>query len=326
MSFIKKWYTYQKERFPILTFGLYVLCIVMAVFGFSNFYGEMYYYEWIKDKVFIVAPGGYKINYMTIVPMFITCFLQFLMVRIVDEFKDYEEDCKYRPYRPVPRGLVTLKELKVLFIICIVLQLITTISYTKSICGIVYLVILWIFFFIMTKGFFIKKILDKHILLEVVLDEIMLPIMVIFLISFTPMQTYSNYNCNNIFFPDLRIINFMDIWKMLLVSYLISCIVEVARKIRSKEQEENGVKTYTAVFGIPKATLILAILEIILAIVQYMILGINYIIPIISICAIVNIINVLFVIKKSKTFAKMVELSANIDIMLVYLSMLLLII
>lgn len=32
------------------------------------------------------------------------------MVRIVDEFKDYEEDCEYRPYRPVPRGLITLKD------------------------------------------------------------------------------------------------------------------------------------------------------------------------------------------------------------------------
>ena len=45
--------------------------------------------------------------------MFIVTFLQFLMVRIVDEFKDYEEDCKYRPYRPVPRGLIKLKELKI---------------------------------------------------------------------------------------------------------------------------------------------------------------------------------------------------------------------
>lgn len=300
MSFIKKWYTYQKERFPIATFGLYVLCIVIAVFGFANFYGES--------------------SYMSIIPMFAVCFLQFLMVRIVDEFKDYEEDCKYRPYRPVPRGLITLKELKKLFIICVVLQLMITILFTKSIIGIIYLAMLWIFFGIMSKGFFIKKILDEHILLEVTLDELMMPLMVIFLLSFTPFVNNSTVSL------DAIILSIINGWKILLLSYLVSWIVEVARKIRAKEQEENGVKTYTAVFGIPKAISILAILETLLAICQYMILGTNYIVPIILIYAILNIINILFVIKKSKTLAKMVELSANIYIMLVYLSMLLLIV
>lgn len=42
-NFLKKWYTYQKERFPILVYGLYVFCIVFAVFCFYNFYGKIYY-------------------------------------------------------------------------------------------------------------------------------------------------------------------------------------------------------------------------------------------------------------------------------------------
>ena len=37
--------------------------------------------------------------------------LFFLQLRIADEFKDYEDDARYRPYRPVPRGLVSLREL-----------------------------------------------------------------------------------------------------------------------------------------------------------------------------------------------------------------------
>lgn len=287
MNFIKKWYTYQKERFPILMFGVYVLCIVIAVFGFASLYT--------------------KFNNIVILPMFIVGFLQFLMVRIVDEFKDYEEDCKYRPYRPVPRGVVTLEELKILFIICAITQISITIACTKNIT---YLTILWLFFAIMTKGFFIKKVLDKHLLLEVTLDEIMMPILVIFLLGFTPFEITSNTN----------------VWKILVLSYLVSWIVEIARKIRSKEQEETGVRTYTAVYGIPKAILILSILETLLALVQYVILGKKYIIPIIVMYAIMIIINILFLAKKKKKFAKIVELSANIYIMLVYLSMLLLII
>ncbi len=42
---------------------------------------------------------------------FVTAFIFFLQLRIADEFKDYEDDLRYRPYRPVPRGLVTLREL-----------------------------------------------------------------------------------------------------------------------------------------------------------------------------------------------------------------------
>lgn len=284
MSFIKKWYTYQKERFPIIVFGIYILSIVIAVYGFAKSYVD--------------------INYITVLPMFIVAFLQFLMVRIVDEFKDYEEDCKYRPYRPVPRGLVTLKELKVLFIICAITQITITFIFSKNI---IFLMFLWLFFAIMSKGFFIKKSLDKHLLLEVMLDEIMMPLLVILLLGFTPIQISANTN----------------IWKILLLSYLVSWIVEIARKIRAKEQEETGVKTYTAIFGIPKATLILTILETIIAIVQYLILGNKYIIPITAIYIIVLLVNILFVIKKQKKFAKMVELSANLYIMLIYLSMLL---
>ncbi len=293
MNFIKKWYTYQKERFPILIFVIYVLSIVIGIFGFVNFY---------------TPKREPEINYIIIIPMTIVTFLQFLMVRIVDEFKDYKEDCKYRPYRPVPRGLIKLKELKILFIICALLQIIITLVATKNrIISIIYLLIMWIFFAIMSKGFFIKKILEKHLLLEVLLDEIMMPLMVIYISSFIEIGINKNT------------------WKILLLSYIISWIVEIARKIRTKEQEEKGVKTYTAMFGIPKTITILSIIETLLAIVQYTILGTNYIVPIILTYAIINIINILFVIKKNKTFAKMVEICANIYIILVYLSMLLMI-
>lgn len=301
MSFIKKWYTYQKERFPILTFGIYVLSIVIAVFSYTN------------SKV------TRTVDYMIILPMFLVTFLQFLMTRIVDEFKDYEEDCKYRPYRPVPRGLIKLKELKVLFIICGILQFFITIIFAKGWISIISLGIMWIFFAIMSKGFFIKKILDKHILLEVTLDEIMMPLMIAFLITFTP---YINKN-NPI---SMNISNIFNAKTLLIMSYIVSWIVEVARKIRSKEQEEKGVKTYTAVLGITKATVLLTILETFLAIMQYLILGNKYTVIIVLLYIIIVITNILFVMKKSKKYAKGVELLANIYILIVYWSMLLLII
>lgn len=257
------------------------------------------------------------------IPMFIVTFLQFLMVRIVDEFKDYEEDCKYRPYRPVPRGLIKLKELKILFIICIILQLILTITCSQN--GILYLIILWVFFALMSKGFFIKKILDKHLLLEVTLDELILPIMILYLANFIP-QIYLNYNSS----ADLTIANsiiFVDpnVWKILVMAYIISWIVEVARKIRCKEDEEEGVKTYTAILGIGKAMLLIFVLETLLMLVQGTILGQKNYIWILALYILANIPNILFAKKKTKKMAKLAELSANIYIAIVYSSLVILI-
>ena len=279
MNFFKKWYTYQKERFPIATYGLYIFSIVFGTFCFAT-----------ESK-----------NWIMLIPMFVVALLQFLMVRIVDEFKDFEEDSKYRPYRPVPRGLVSLKELGILGGICAIIQIgLTAILNLK---GLIYLSLVWIFFAIMSKSFFIKKLVDKHILLEVTLDEFLMPLLVLYLSTFV--TTIS-----------VKLIPF------LILSYLGSWIVEIARKIRCKEDEENGVKTYTAVFGIPKATTIVVVLEALIMMMQYYILGTRYIIPILALYVLINIPNLLFIIKENKKLAKMVGLLANMYLILVYISML----
>ncbi len=307
MNFFKKWYTYQKERFPVIVYGSYILSIVIAVFCFCNYLSPNLY-EIILEKTqnASVGPKVYTLNYYKLIPMFIVAFLQFLMVRIIDEFKDYEEDCKYRPYRPVPRGLITLKELKVLFIICIALQIIVTILASPE--SIPFLIIVWIVFALMSKGFFIKKFLDKHMLIEVLFDELLMPALVLYLAHFVYYVDYQN------------------IWKLLIMSYVISWIVEIARKVRCKDDEEKGVRTYTAVFGIKAAMLILTIVETILMISNLFILGTKYLIACIAIYGIVILCNILFSIIKNRKLAKLTELSANLYIMFCYLSLILLII
>lgn len=302
MNFIKKWYIYQKERFPVIKFGAYIFTIVFACFCFCNY------------KIHGILNDS-KINYFVIIPMFIVAFLQFLMVRIVDEFKDYEEDSKYRPYRPVPRGLITLKELKVLFVICVLLQVGITLYFQPF--AIIYLIFVWLFFLLMTKGFFIKDFLDKHILIEAILDEFLMPILVLFLSRFikfvNPLNSYYSY------------VKIKDILLLLITSYIVSCIVEIARKIRAKSGEEKGVKTYTAIYGITNATLILFIFETLLTTCEIVILGKEYILLILLVYLFIGIMNFLFIVKKTKVLSKVVELIANVYIMIVYLSFIVLI-
>lgn len=306
MNFLKKWYTYQKERFPIIIFGLYIFCIAFAVFCFSN-----KCYGILNSQPKIILNIEYKIDWIKIIPMFCVAFLHFLIVRITDEFKDYEDDCKYRPYRPVPRGLISLKELKILFIICLILQTIITFIFNKS--GVLLLVFVWFVTLLLYKDFFIEKIIDKHILLGVLLDELLMPVLVLYLASYIiPV---------NLLLDAFIFANFGDI---LFVSYLVSWIVEFARKVRCKSDEEKGVKTYTAVFGINKAIIILIILETLLIIYQIKIVGITYLLIILYVF--INVINLLFIKKQTKSLSKLVELFANIYIISIYLSMALLII
>lgn len=296
MNFFKKWYTYQKERFPVLAFGSYVFAIAFATYCFSN--SEF-------NKVYPLGTSFF--DWKIILTMFVLGLLQFLMVRIIDEFKDYEEDCKYRPYRPVPRGLISLKELKVLFIICAILQIAITAIVNRY--ALKFLVLLWIVFYLMTKGFFIKKVLDKHILLEVTFDEIMMPILVVFLSKF----------------PNGRIFLTNRYFLFLFMTYVVSWIIEIARKVRCKEDEEEGVRTYTAVFGIIKAMLLLNLLQLILTTIQTLILGKERLLITGIPFAIVLLINILFAIKQNKILSKLAELFANIHVFIVYFSMILLV-
>ncbi|MDQ6763693.1 MAG: hypothetical protein M3015_13830, partial [Bacteroidota bacterium] len=95
-SFFTRFYAYQKERFPFLAHGLLV-----ASFSFSA----------ISYSRICRGASGFVSASTFLMGIFITITL-FFLVRIFDEFKDAEDDAKYRSELPVPRGLVSLHELK----------------------------------------------------------------------------------------------------------------------------------------------------------------------------------------------------------------------
>jgi 4-hydroxybenzoate polyprenyltransferase len=91
-----RWWAYQRERFPVFRNGLLIAAVCFGTLAFS-------------------MPAGERIGGSTLIRFaaaFVTVFLFFLQLRVADEFKDCEDDRRCRPHRPVPRGLVTLAELK----------------------------------------------------------------------------------------------------------------------------------------------------------------------------------------------------------------------
>ena len=149
-NIFQRLYVYQKERFPVVTFALYIACIVIGVFFITDAYAAKESGKFLKNSVETIF---YNRDYFKMIPMFIVGFLQFFMVRVIDEHKDFEEDSKFRNYRPVPRGLISLKVLKVLFVISFIAQFLIT-----TLCGgsLLLLVILWCAVLLLANDFFIK--------------------------------------------------------------------------------------------------------------------------------------------------------------------------
>src|SRR5688572_21441737 len=112
-SFLKRFYIYQKERFPFI--GNIVL---IAAFTFS----ALSYSRISRNAEGFVSLNTYLLGVFTTVTLF-------FLVRIFDEFKDAKDDALYRPELPVPRGLVSLQELRNIGVIILILQILVNAAF-----------------------------------------------------------------------------------------------------------------------------------------------------------------------------------------------------
>jgi len=99
-SELKKWLTYQKARFPLIRYS--VLVSAFAASGLS--------------LSFLLTGGQNPLRIEMFLVAFSVTLLLFFQLRVADEHKDFDYDALHHPDRPVPRGLVTLKELRSLAI------------------------------------------------------------------------------------------------------------------------------------------------------------------------------------------------------------------
>src|SRR2546423_14666725 len=106
-----RWWIYQRERFPVIAHGLLIAAFSSSAVCFSALLRSQQIY-----RIKIPHPLSLLVAYAT-------AFLFFLQLRIADEFKDFEEDSRYRPYRPVPRALIKLRELSWVFAMGAAIQL-----------------------------------------------------------------------------------------------------------------------------------------------------------------------------------------------------------
>ena len=155
---MNRWIVYQRERFPLAAHAPLVAAFSASAVCFSS-----------------LARGHVAVPQLTsLVVAFATSLLFFLQLRIADEMKDADEDARFRPYRPVPRGLVTLRELLAIGIAAAVIQLALALWLDPAL---VWLLLLpWAWLLLMSREFFVPRWLRAHPIFYMTSHMVVLPL------------------------------------------------------------------------------------------------------------------------------------------------------
>jgi 4-hydroxybenzoate polyprenyltransferase len=206
---------YQAERFPVFKHGA-----LIAAFGASA--------VCLSALLRGAAP-----SWLAIAVAVLVLFGLFFQLRVADEHKDNEEDTKFRPERPVPRGLVTLGELRVVALGVGVAQVGLTALLDPRLM--VLLLVVWGWMAIMTKEFFVPKWLKARPLVYLVSHMMIMPLIDLY-------ATACDWLPNDFAIHE----GFgLTLGAFLLLSLVNGAAIEIARKSWAPEQEREGVETYS---------------------------------------------------------------------------------
>lgn len=216
-NFRSRWLTYFRERFPLGRHG-----VLVAVFT-------------IGSLCFTIRLRGDRVfpDTFALVPAFITTFLFFLQLRLADEFKDYEEDLRWRPYRPVPRGLITLRELGTLWVLTAVVQLFMALMYDFRLT--LLLLVVWAYLGLMSVEFFVPRWLKARPMTYMTTHSVIIPLICLYITAHDWIPAGVKSSSRLLWF--------------LAMTYCNSFVIEIGRKIRAPADEEEGVQTYSVLWG-----------------------------------------------------------------------------
>lgn len=221
---VRLW-TYQRERFPLAAHGAVIAALSVSAPGVSS----------------LLTERAGQAGWAGMSAAFVTLFVFFLQLRIADEFKDREDDLRYRPWRPVPRGLVSLGELAAVGVAGAVLQLGLALWLDP---GLVWLLLAaWAWFGLMSAEFFAKAWLKARPIVYLASHMVILPLIVLY-------ATACDWLVAGMAIPPAGLAGF------LLMCMANGIVFEIGRKIRAPESEQEGVETYSALWGPARAVLV----------------------------------------------------------------------
>jgi 4-hydroxybenzoate polyprenyltransferase len=220
-----RWWIYQRERFPVAAHG----ALILAFSGSAVALSALLRGGWPTTRGLVVAC--------------VSAFLFFFQLRVADEFKDADDDRRHRPYRPVPRGLVTLAELARLGWIAAALQALLAVWLDPAL--LVVLLLVWSYMALMTREFFAPEWLKARPFTYLWSHMLVIPLIDLYATACDWLPAGASPPGGLGWF--------------LAASFFNGIVVEIGRKLRAPADEEPGVETYSAVWGRPKALTSMAV-------------------------------------------------------------------
>lgn len=206
------------ERFPPFTYGI----LIISYFSSNQFLAHA-----------LTVPGEpmhYSLRSL-LGALLLLCF--FFHLRVFDEHKDYADDCRFYPQRVLQRGIITLRELKILGGLAIAYELLLGLVLGPPVLLAVLLVLG--FSLLMLKEFFMSAWLKPRFLLYAVLHLLIMPL---FAIAIFCLATGRHLWQAPAWF-----------WLYALVGVFVTFNWEISRKIRAPEEEIDGVDSYSRILG-----------------------------------------------------------------------------
>jgi len=213
---MNRWWIYQNERFPLFAHGPLIAAFSACAVAFSSMLRG-------------APPPGWQ-SYLT---AFGVCLLMFLQLRIADEFKDFDEDSRYRPYRPVPRGLVQLRELGWIGAFTALLQLGLALWWSARLVPL--LLVTWAYLALMTREFFVRDWIREQPITYLWTHMLILPLTDLYATACDWVVAGNT--------PPTGLGWFIA------VSFFNGIGLEIGRKTRAPGDEEEGVRTYSRLWG-----------------------------------------------------------------------------
>lgn len=236
----KRLSAYFAERFPLPSH----VCMVFIYFLANQFLAQV-----------LSSPGKpLVVGWFSVLGM-LFLFCLFLHLRVFDEHKDYNDDCRFYPQRVLSRGIVTLFHLKILGAIAITAELViaTCVGRDALVASVATIFFSWV----MLHEFFVRDWLRSHFILYAIAHMLIMPLMAATIFSFTMQRPF--WEAPTLF------------WAYALADFFAFSNWEISRKIRVPEDEIEGVSSYSKAFGMFTAGYVVIALRILNTVLAWMI-------------------------------------------------------
>lgn len=213
---VRRGWTYLQERFPLGAHGPLVLAFAGGVACASAALRGAPGPGWAAVAVAATVALGF-----------------FFQLRVADEWKDAEADRRYQPERPVPRGLVTLRELTAAAVVVAAAQVALAVALDVRLALVLGAV--WAYGALMTAEFGARRWLRERPLATLLSHGLVVPLIDLFAVSCDVLAHGAAYPAG--------------VGWLVGVGLFGGVVVEVGRKVRPPADERPGVETYSARWG-----------------------------------------------------------------------------